>query len=56
MSIISTETVFRGVRIEAPARSTLLTVSIGDNRVALTKWQALLLADYLKEDAEGLDD
>lgn len=56
MSTISTSTEYRGVTISAPARSTLLTVSIGDQRVALKKWQARLLADYLLEEADNLED
>jgi hypothetical protein len=56
MSLVTTGTEYRGVKIETPARSTLLTVSIGNQKVALTKRQAQLLADYLAEEASYLED
>lgn len=56
MSIIGSTTEYRGVKIDTPARSTLLTVSIGNQQVALTKRQAKMLADYLDEEAGYLED
>lgn len=55
MSIIGSTTEYRGVKIEVPPRSTLLTVSIGIQRVTLDKRQAKLLAEYLSEEADYLD-
>jgi hypothetical protein len=56
MSTISVGTEYRGVVIDSPARSRLLTISIGDQRVALNKWQAKLLAEYLNDDADNLEE
>ena len=56
MARIGGGTEYRGVCISQPARSTLLTISIGDQKVALNKTQALRLADYLSEEAGYLDE